>query len=252
MFSEINIELTSRCNKKCQICPRWQNDIVKGDMSLVLLQIIERQLESNVVIHFHNNGEPLLYPDLGFVFDLFSRQITHFDTNGILLLEKAKEIEKCKIISISIIQDDPIGINQLYLFKEYLKIKPDNQKVVARCVGNIDDDRMKIIEEMNVPIVKRILHDKSGRNTYTKEVIKPEDFICRDFLNHPAIDYMGNFYMCVKYDPKGEGILGNLYHSTIKELWYSERRMKMLENHLANRNEIEFCKNCEYYGYPNS
>lgn len=252
MFSEINIELTSRCQKNCWICPRWNNNIEKGDMSLKLLEIIAKQLPENIIVHFHNNGEPLLYPYLKEAFSLFSKQIIHFDTNGILLVEKRKEIEDANIISVSIIENDPIGCEQINILSDYLNYKSQNQKVIARCVGVIDEFRMGLIESMNIPIVKRILHDKSGRNSYTKETIKPEDFICRDFLNHPAIDYLGNFYMCVKYDPKGEGILGNLNDSTIKDLWYSEKRMKMLEQHVQDRNDIEFCRNCEYFGYPNA
>ena len=251
MFSEINIELTSRCQKHCKICPRWQNNIEKGDMPLALLDIIEKQLEDNIIIHFHNNGEPLVYPYLKYAFDIFSRQIKHFDTNGILLLEKAEDIQKANIISVSIIQNDPLGYEQLNILYRYLKIKPNEQKVIARCVGDIDDKRMIMIKQMNIPIVKRLLHSPKGRVEYTKDTIKPEDFICRDFLNHPAIDYLGNFYICVKYDPNKEGVLGNLYDTTIKDLWYGKKRMEMLEKHVKERNDIEFCKNCEYYGYPN-
>jgi radical SAM protein with 4Fe4S-binding SPASM domain len=251
MFNEINVELTSRCNKHCKICPRWQNNIEKGDISLFLLSIIEKQLEDNIIIHFHNNGEPLVYPYLKEAFDIFPRQIKHFDTNGILLLERAEEIQKANIISVSIIQDDPLGYEQLDILQKYLSIKPSNQKVIARCVGDINGKRQLIIKGMNIPIVKRVIHNKAGRVNYTKETIKPEDFICRDFLNHPAIDYLGNFYMCVKYDPKGEGILGNVNTDTIKDLWYGKKRMEYLEKHVQDRNDVEFCKNCEYYGYPN-
>lgn len=251
MFSEINIELTSRCNKHCAICPRWNNNIVKGDITLELLKIIEPQIEDNVIVHFHNNGEPLVYPYLKEAFDLFIRQIKHFDTNGILLFDRAKEIEKVNIISVSIIENDPIGYDQLQILNKYLQIKPNSQKVIARCVGDIDFKRMKYIEHLHIPIVRRLLHSPKGRVNYTKETIKPEDFICRDFLNHPAIDYLGNFYMCVKYDPNGIGILGNLNNNTIKELWYGKKRMDILERHVKERNDIEFCKNCEYYGYPN-
>lgn len=251
MFSEINIELTSRCNKYCWICPRWKDGKEKGDISFDLLQKIEPQLEDNIIIHFHNNGEPLLYPHLEATFDLFHRQIKHFDTNGILLLEKSKQIKKADIISVSIIEDDDVEFEQLNTLIKYLKIKPDNQKVIARCVGDIDECRMGYIEQLKIPVVKRLLHSPKGRQEYTKETIKPEDFICRDFLNHPAIDYLGNFYMCVKYDPKGEGILGNVNNDKIKDIWYGEKRMKMLERHVQKRDDIDFCKNCEYYGYPN-
>jgi len=253
MFSELNLELTSRCNKHCWMCPRWKDGTEKGDIDFNLLKKIEPQLSDNIIVHFHNNGEPLLYPYLKETFDLFSRQIRHFDTNGILLLEKAKDIKKVNVISVSIIENDiPWGKKQLDILTKYLtKYKPKNQRVVARCVGDIDKERMEYIKELNIPIVKRLLHSPEGRIKYTKETIKPEDFICRDFLNHPAIDYLGNFHICVKYDPKGEGIIGNVNETSIQDIWYSKKRMKMIEQHIQNRNDIEFCKNCEYYGYPN-
>jgi radical SAM protein with 4Fe4S-binding SPASM domain len=252
MFSEINIELTSRCNKFCSICPRWKDGKEKGDIPFSLLEKIEPQLDDNVLIHFHNNGEPLLYESLMIASFLFHRQIKHFDTNGILLMKSAGFIHQYDIISVSIIEGDPIGEEQLSILTEYLQKKPYNQKVIARCVGNIDEDRMRYIKELNIPIVNRVIHHPSGRNNYTKATIKPEDFICRDFLNHPAIDYKGNFYMCVKYDPEGIGVLGNVNDTLIKDMWYGTKRMEYLDKHIKDRNDIEFCKNCEYYGYPNA
>jgi radical SAM protein with 4Fe4S-binding SPASM domain len=253
MFSEINIELTSRCQKHCQICPRWKDGKEKGDIPFSLLEKIEPQLDDNVLIHFHNNGEPLLYDKLYDVAELFKRQIKHFDTNGISLVKRFLSIQYFNIISVSIIEDDPIGTEQLSILTDYINdCKPENQKVIARCVGNIDEERMRYIKGLNIPIVHRVIHHPSGRNNYTKETIKPEDFICRDFLNHPAIDFKGNFYMCVKYDPEGIGILGNVNDTPIKAMWYGKKRMEYLENHIKDRNDIEFCKNCEYYGYPNA
>lgn len=252
MFNEINIELTSRCNKHCSFCSRWQNDKPKGDISLELLEKIEPQLDDHIVVHLHNNGEPLLYPHLWRVFEIYKNKITQFDTNGILLIDKAEQIKKANIISVSIVQDDRLAKEQMEIIKEYVKIKPDNQRFLARCVGDIDYERMNEIKKLGLPIIKRVIHDKSGRNSYTKEVIKPEDYICRDFLNHPAIDYLGNFYICVKYDRYGRGIIGNVNIESIKEIWYGSKRHEYLKHHLNGERElVPFCKDCEYYGYPN-
>lgn len=257
MFTEINIELTSRCNKMCHICNRWRDDTPKGDMDFKLLKRISLQLPKDVIVHFHNNGEPLLYERLDHAMMLFPKQIKQFDTNGILLMKRARDLTKVDIISVSIIQDDVVGEDQMNVLKQYLKVKPDTQVVVARCVGNIDDARMSEIQRLGIPIVKRVLHDKSGRVEYTKETIKPEDFICRDFMNHPAIDYLGNFSMCVKYDPEKKGVLGNLAGNkvpfTIHDIWYGQKRAILLRKHKCNnRKAIAFCANCDYYGYPNA
>jgi radical SAM protein with 4Fe4S-binding SPASM domain len=253
MFNEINIELTSRCNKKCVICPRWRDGKEKGDIPFSLLEKIEPQIEDNTIVHFHDNGEPLLYPYLKETFDLFWKKIRHFDTNGILLCERSAQLSSVDIISVSIIEKDIQAEEQMKIFKKYLSIKPERQVVIARCVGTIDRKRIQAIKETGVPVVRRVLHSYKGRTNYTKTTIKPEDFICRDFLNHPTIDYTGKFHICTKYDPNNKGVIGDVNYQTIKEIWYSHERRNLLLKHVeGKRSKIEFCKECEYYGYPNA
>jgi len=256
MFTEINIELTNRCNKNCWICNRWQDKHEKGDMPKYILELISRQMPKNTIIHFHNNGEPLLYPDIKYATELFNKAgcITQFDTNGKLLMERKDEIKDVAIISVSIIEQDEFftSAEQLKILHEYLMYKPKNQVVIARCVGTIDDTRKNLLELYGTPIVNRMLHNKLGRFDYEKDIIKPEDYICRDFMNHPAIDFMGNFYICVKYDPEQKGRLGNVASTSIKGMWEGEKRKEWLKAHICNhRDLVEPCKDCSYYGYPN-
>lgn len=251
MFNEINIELTSRCNKHCAICNRWRDGKEKGDIPFALLEKIEPQLPPSTLIHFHNNGEPLLYERLKDVMKLFHGHIKQFDTNGILLCKKAKDIEGADIISVSIIEDDPIGAEQLDILEEYLSSPNCVPSVLARCVGKIDTKRMLRLIDFGIPIVKRTLHSKDGRTAYHKKPLMPEDGICRDFLNHPAIDRFGNFSMCVRYDPEGRGVLGNVNDSSINAIWNSEKRHTYLKHHkYGMRESIAFCADCEYYGIP--
>jgi radical SAM protein with 4Fe4S-binding SPASM domain len=253
MFNEINIELTSRCNKACSICPRWRDGNVKGDIPFALLEKIEPQIEDNTIVHFHDNGEPLLYPYLKEAFDLFWKKIKHFDTNGILLYERASQLLSVDVISVSIIQGDVIADEQIDILRKYLSVRPEKQIVVARCVGTIDRRRSEIIKSLNLPTVRRVLHSYKGRTNYTKTTIKPEDFICRDFLNHPTIDCAGKFHICTKYDPNNKGVIGDVNYQTINEIWHSQVRLDVLRKHVSGkRNRIEFCKECEYYGYPNA
>ena len=81
-LSTVNIELTSRCNKCCWMCGRRKVDRLYpelkknyGDMDFKLLETIEEQLPDDIVIQFHNNGEPLLYPRLNDALKLFNNRI---------------------------------------------------------------------------------------------------------------------------------------------------------------------------------
>lgn len=68
----VNVELTSRCNKNCWMCGRRKVErdypeltLEYGDMDFALAEKISRQLPPNVVVQLHNNGEALLYPRFG-------------------------------------------------------------------------------------------------------------------------------------------------------------------------------------------
>ena len=59
-------------------------------MDYDLVKEIANQIPAGIVVQFHNNGEPLMYPYIGLALNRFKHCIRHFDTNGKLLLEKAE------------------------------------------------------------------------------------------------------------------------------------------------------------------
>ena len=251
MFSEINIELTSRCNKHCWICPRWNNNIPKNDMPFELLQKIEPQLEDNIIIHFHNNGEPLLYPRFEEAALLFNRQYTHITTNGKLIIEKIKELQYLNTMAISVIENDPEADEQYEILKEYFTIKNEGllelPHTVLRLNGKVDDKRYK---QFCVPIAYRNLHDPMGSFKYTAPPTLPETGICQDLLYHPAINKDGDISICVRYDPKGLGVIGHVSQG-ITSVLDGEKRRDYIDLHLqGRRNEVPLCASCQYWGIP--
>ena len=95
----IHLELTSRCNKNCWMCGRRKIDreypeiaANYGEMDFELVKKISEQVPEDIVVQFHNNGEPLLYPKFGEVVKLFENQIKCMDTNAKLIIERADEI----------------------------------------------------------------------------------------------------------------------------------------------------------------
>ena len=79
-LANVNVELTSRCNKNCWMCGRRKVErdypelaLKYGDMDFRLVRKIARQLPPNVVVQLHNNGEALLYPRFGDAVKLFRR-----------------------------------------------------------------------------------------------------------------------------------------------------------------------------------
>jgi len=255
----VNIELTSRCQKKCFMCGRRRIErerpdlAVWGDIDISLVAKIAKQLPPDIVVVLHNNGEPTLYPELGKVISLFRNQMTQFNTNANLIVKKADEIiNNLDILTISVIEQDEEANKQYETVKQFLKIKKDKKPLmVYRLLGNVSDsERWHSLEGTHCT---RVLHSPLGSVDYKKKKpTVPEIGLCLDLMTHLSIDRFGFVSPCVRYDPLGELRLGNLSDHSLFDLWNSKKRIDMIKKFAeGKRKEISFCGNkCEFWGVP--
>lgn len=257
-LNTINIELTSRCNKACWMCGRRKVDkeypelaLDYGDMGFALLQKIAPQIPEGIVVQFHRDGDALLYPRFAEAVSLFPNNIRNIVTNGKLLVEKADEvIGNLETLSISIFEKDVDAEEQIDIIDRFLARKGTQKPFVTlRLIGNVDQ---KPYEKFGQMFVRRVLHAPMGSFGYVKRTPAiPEIGICWDFLGHPCIDRKGNVSLCVRFDPKHLGILGNLHDSTLEEIWNGETRMAWKNLHIqGERHKVPLCATCEYWGVP--
>jgi MoaA/NifB/PqqE/SkfB family radical SAM enzyme len=106
-LSQVNIELSSRCDKSCSFCghqdPKINKKLEYGDIDRVLLLSIRDQVPDGIVIQMHRDGEPLVYPYLDDALFLFRNHITSIVTNGKKLVEKAEQIiDHCDTVTVSV------------------------------------------------------------------------------------------------------------------------------------------------------
>lgn len=269
-LTNINVELTSRCNKSCHICGRRQRDkemmergidpsFQYGDMDLSLVKRISQEVPSGIVIALHNNGDSLLYPKLKKAIQLFKERgcITNTVTNGKLLVKKAEDIiDNLDTISISIFENDPEYEKQFEIIREFLRLKGDKPPFTTlRLIGKVDDYKYKEFTDSGCLIIRRALHSPKGSFSYSNSKREriyptiPEYGICEDFLNHLAIDRCGDVSVCVRFDPDRELVLGNIIQTPLIELWNCEKRLEMKKKHIqGKRSEIPFCSKCEFWG----
>lgn len=257
-LSVVNVELSSVCDKNCWMCGRRKRDREQGGEDYGFMEYktavkIAEQLPPNIIVQLHNNGEALLHPFLGKMLKLFKKNITNIVSNGKNLVDKANDlIDNLDILTISIIQNDDYSesILQYNQLKSFLKLKGDRKpNVILRFLGIVDEEKYKIF---NLLHVNRVLHIPDGSRQYTKKPTIPEHGICLDLLSHLAIDRHGNVSVCVRFDKEKELVLGNINHSTLDELWNSEKRLNMIKLHKeGKRADVPYCGNkCEYYGCP--
>jgi len=265
-LTTVNVELTNRCNKACWMCGRRKRDkgfpelaLEYADMDFSLVKSIARQLPPRIVVQFHNNGEGMLYPRFGEATRLFKKQIRCITTNGLLLLEKADEIiDNLDTIAISVIQDEVPEIKErlLKIIKKFLEIKGDRKPLlIYRLLGDVSDKEYK---ELPGIVVRRLLHAPMGSFNYQHRQEKrdptiPEIGICLDFLNHMCISQNGEVSICVRFDPKRIGVIGNANEQSLAEIWNSKKRREWIEYHKkGQRDKVPLCSTCQYWGVPTS
>lgn len=256
-LTTVNVELTSRCNKNCWMCGRRKVDrdypelkLQYGDMPFEIVCAIAKQLPDGIVVQLHNNGEPLLYPSFGEASALFSRQIRCVDTNGILLYEKRNEIiDNLDTITVSTFEKDSDSEEQYETICKFLEFKKDRKpSVIIRSLGNIDIEKYK---KLNCIMAKRILHSPMGSFKYRGNPTVPEIGICLDLLGHMVIKHDGCVSLCVRFDPKCIGIIGDCRTERLVDIWNGEKRMNWLKCHIdGKRNAVPLCSTCEFWGVP--
>jgi radical SAM protein with 4Fe4S-binding SPASM domain len=222
------------------------------DIDFTLVKKIAEQLPPNVVVQLHNNGEALLYPRFGDAVRLFRAQTANIVTNGKLLIEKADEvIDNLDTMAISVIENDEDADEQYSIIKEFLNIKKDRKPfTILRLNGEVERERY---ERFGLTIATRILHSPMGSFNYKGSPTIPEIGICLDFLHHLAVNSKGDVSICVRFDPKGLGVIGNANDQSLVEIWNGPKRMKWLECHKkGGRGDVPLCSYCHYWGVPTS
>lgn len=259
-LTQVNIELSSVCDKAklCSFCGR-QNDKInpqpKGQMPWGLLRNIADQIPAGTIVQFHRDGEPTAYDHFGSALDLFYNCITSIVTHGENLAKKAREImNRCDVVTVSAFNGDPDMALQLDSVREFLRLKGDcRPRVNIKIVGEMPPEKEALYGSLDVPIIRRVMHVSDGNYKYAKRnPTIPEHAICLDMLSHPAIDWRGRLFCCVRIDPADKGLLGDLNESSLDELWNSPLRMEWLKAHVAGRRDLAspLCHNCIYYGVP--
>jgi radical SAM protein with 4Fe4S-binding SPASM domain len=222
-----------------------------GDMDFDLVRKISEQLPPNIVVQLHNNGEALLYPKFAEAVNSFKQQITNIVSNGKLLVEKADEvIDNLDTLAISVIENDPEADEQYEIIEEFLKMKRDKKPfMILRLNGEVNQERYK---KFGLKLATRILHSPLGSFNYKKRSPTiPEIGICLDFLHHLAINSEGKVSICVRFDPKGIGVIGDANIQSLEEIWNSPKRMEWLKYHKkGRRDKIPLCSYCHFWGVP--
>lgn len=265
---EASIEITTRCNLACIMCPRGAINRPIKDMSLSLFKkIIEEMAPWAELIYLHGLGEPLLHKDLFKMIRYAKKKKIRvgLSTNAILL-DKGKAD---RLLSSGL--DYLIFALDAADKETYEKIRRGGQfekaVVNTRCF-------LKRKQELGRPVfcvVQMVVMPenqkekgkflKAWQNSGAEAVrVKPVvDFLHRrrskEKISFQACLYpyrMVNVYFdgtvvpCCE-DNFGEYALGNVKKNSLKEIWNSPQARNLRKKLAAKkRKEVVICRRCTY------
>lgn len=259
-LSQINLELTSRCDKQtlCAFCghqdPLVHPNLKFGTMRWELLEELSAAIPPGVIVQFHRDGDPLAFPHVGKALDLFHANLRSLVTHGERLAQKADEvIGHCETVTVSIFRGDPDARLQLASLRTFVEKKGDRvPRLLLKVVGDMDDGDMQPYLALGVPLMRRLLHVARSNARYARSLpAMPEHGVCLDLLHHPSVAWDGRVYLCNRLDTKDRGLIGHLALDSLDAIWNGPLRRQYLQHHLiGNRGAVPPCADCEYYGVP--
>ena len=261
----VDIEVSSVCNLKCDHCFRQYMDIGENDLMPfdMYKQIVEECGAYGLfTLKFSMRGEPTCHPRLAEMVEYAKRKgikEVWINTHGGNITEKsAVALMKAQPDWITVSFD---GLGEMYesirkplKYEESLerlkilrvcrdKYSPDTLLNVQTLWSAIKDNPGQYIDIMK-SIVDRVAYN-SDMNFQEIMLVPDDSFVCPRLWQRLAITSKGDFLKCPS-DFQKEEVMGNISDKTVKQIW-DEVQKSNRNKHLALRkNESVICNKCHH------
>ncbi|HET7711313.1 MAG TPA: radical SAM/SPASM domain-containing protein [Thermoanaerobaculia bacterium] len=267
---KVGLELTSKCNLRCGMCPLPVLRRPYEDMEWSLVEKAEREIHGLGfrLKWLHEMGEPLLYGRIDDAIRLFPE--ASLSTNGLLLTEEmgarllATPLKRIRICVDSI---NPEVYPQLRTGGDFDRLVSLTRGFLDQAKGHpmrieIQKMRSRLTVEESVDDFRRLFDLKKHRNAVVIEKT------CEALDVNEETDLHGKFYGCVQgafftwvvifadgrvthccYDAHGDQVLGDLRTQSLEEIIEGDR-LKRLKEMFDRRDfsELPRCAECFKHG----
>lgn len=233
VFTQIEIETNTNCNRKCRICPRHKHEREVGLMpealySRILDQLVEIDFRGRVSPVFYN--EPLMDPRLARLMNeaktkLPKSTIVVFTNGSLLTKENIEELVES-------------GVDTLLVSQYTQNLRADEKSYVAATDGL--DPKYKRHIRYRVLGDEDWLSTSGGLVPVEKPVTKSR---CMQASLSCVVDFRGNVVLCCN-DYYGEHTFGNVNDEHLLDIW-NKPAFKKLRRELRHGDfQLEICKAC--------
>jgi MoaA/NifB/PqqE/SkfB family radical SAM enzyme len=241
---KVGLELTSKCNLRCGMCPLPVLRRPYEDMEWPLVEKAEREIHGGgfKLKWLHEMGEPLLYRRIADAIRLFPE--ASVSTNGLVLTQEiGAQLLDCGLKRLRICVDsvNPAVYPQLRTGVDFDQLVELTRSFLRQAKGHairveIQKMRSRLTIDETVDDFRRLFDLKQYRNARVIEKT------CEALDVNQETDLHGKFYGCVQgaffnwvvifadgrvthccYDAHGEQILGDLKAQSLREILESER-----------------------------
>ena len=272
----LDIELTSQCNLKCQMC--WQNGLLQEKKQGMMKEAIFKKVINEGIplglsaIKLQSRGESTLHPKLPLLAEYAKNagvKDVQLTTNGTVLTkkDKLKQLVTCGIdkLIFSVDSEHNKSAQEIYgknvpdvkksVF-DVLKIRGDlGQKTPVVRVQSIPDsnqskqDKLSELQAMYPNANEYMVNDLFDADTsesFSQDLsLRYEMFPCSYLWTRVVVFWNGEVGLCCR-DYNNIQKLGNVKHTSIEKIWQGEKMRQLRKSHLdGHRNKVAVCKNCE-------
>ena len=267
---KVGLELTSKCNLRCGMCPLPVLRRPYEDMEWHLVEKAEREIHGLglKLKWLHEMGEPLLYSRIDDAIRLFPE--ASLSTNGLVLTPEigAKLLATpLKRIRICVDSIDPKVYPQLRTGGDFEKLVELTRKFLAQAKGaplriEIQKMRSRMTLDETVDDFKKVFDLRQYKNARVIEKT------CEALDVNEETDLHGKFYGCVQgafftwvvifadgrvthccYDAHGDQVMGDLKSQSLREIIDGDR-MALMQDAFNRRDftNLPRCGECFKHG----
>ena len=267
---KVLVELTSKCNLRCGMCPLPVLRRPYEDMDFSLVEKAEREIHGlgMKLKWLHEMGEPLLYSRIDDAIRLFPE--ASISTNGLVLTEEvgAKLLNSpLKRLRISVDSINPKVYPQLRTGGDFDKLVDMTKKFLEQAKGHpirieIQKMRSRLTLEETTDDFRKLFDLRQFKNARVIEKT------CEALDVNEETDLHGKFYGCVQgafftwvvifadgrvthccYDAHGDQVMGDLKTQSLREIIESDRFATM-QDAFSRRDfsQLPRCGECFKHG----
>jgi len=217
----LDIELTTRCNLRCEKCPYYGKNVnfpKQIDMDFILYKkIIDECSKKGVrAVKLNFRGEPLLYKKLPEAIRYAKKKgilDVQINTNGLLLKNKLAEDILDSNLDLLILSD--YGKYEQIKNGISFQLNKPNKKPILRVKTKDPDLWINIADELEIPQYYDYFNIKENWNIST--------FKCEQPWRRMLVMANGIVNMCSCGLVNKNKKLGNIQNSSLEELWTSKK-----------------------------